>query len=121
MHLAPDPYAVSCPIDICIQVPVPKDTSLTEHVMSDTQIINYLKTPSLDIDSIPLGMYVCIQSLANKLPINEEFANVLLRVWGINSSILEEKEELIPILIRGICDTLNHVKEDFVKKTGESL
>ena len=120
MQLTSDPCSVSCPIDIYIQLPIPKNTSLTESVMTDTQIIDYLKTQDLDINSIPFGMYISIQNLAEKTPLNEEFADALLRVWGINPSILEEKDKIVPALIKGICDALNQVKENLMKKIGES-
>lgn len=116
MHHETDPYAVSCPITIRLQVPVPTDKSPGPG-MDNTALISYLKTPSLDMNSIPLRLYDSIITTAPSAPIDGELTNALLSIWGINdSSIFEEREKTIPEFIKNICEILAEVKEAVKKE-----
>jgi len=111
MDQHPDPYAVSCQMTITLRVPIPADKA-SGAVVNGTALIDYLKTLDADMNKIPLRLYDSIAQMIDTTPLNEEFSNVLLRLWGINSLILEEKEKAVPELLKGIKDILMEVKED---------
>ncbi|MDR2107738.1 MAG: hypothetical protein LBO73_04475 [Holosporaceae bacterium] len=108
-----DPYAVSCPITVRLQVPVPIDRTTEPGPNDINSLIAYLKTLPLNMNNIPLRLYESIIDIAARVPIDSELTNMLLSFWGIeDSSVFEEKEKIIPELIRNICEILAEVKTE---------